>query len=47
MSGEEVKARIAGAQGAATVAVGLWVIVAGALVYGIWETVHKVSALFG
>ncbi|MBT0771647.1 hypothetical protein KIH74_22095 [Kineosporia sp. J2-2] len=35
------------AQGAAAVAVGLWVIVGSALVYGIWETIQKVSALFG
>jgi hypothetical protein len=43
MSGTELKA----SGKAAAIADGLWVIVAGALVYGVWETVHKVSALFG
>lgn len=31
----------------APVAIGLWVVVAAGLGYGIWETVQKVSALFG
>jgi hypothetical protein len=47
VSGEEGKTSTRANQNAATIAVGLWVIVAGALVYGIWETVQKVSALFG
>lgn len=32
---------------AAVVATGLWVVVAAALGYGIWETAQKVAALFG
>ncbi len=32
---------------AAVAAIALWVIVSGALVYGIYETIQKVSALFG
>ncbi|GAA3598816.1 MULTISPECIES: hypothetical protein [Kineosporia] len=34
----------ASVQGAA---IALWVVVGGLLAYGIWETVQKVSALFG